>query len=114
MVNDKQLRQIDKLIAEHLMEAQVINVGDSKWLYWKYRTGLLDECVAQQDYQPTVDIAQAWEVAEKLQNDYMVSIENAVNTYDDGNAPYTVANKARKDLPLAICLAALEAKGVTV
>jgi len=111
------LREIDALVAEHVLEIPVedhgfsrftVKVGSSKLAVPPYST----------------DIAAAWDVVEKLQESgFCFFIETrgklsqcSVEVFLTGkpSAVFDTGEVFADTVPMAICLAALKAKGIEV
>lgn len=111
MVAEMDLRKLDALVAEHVMGERVIetddcNGDDNLWL---------DRHDDLELPHYSTDIADAWELVEKiLTDDFQVKFVN----YDDNRKwmagwdgwNFTYGATA----PLAICLAALKAKAIDI
>lgn len=135
------LRRIDALVAEHVMgwtpkhyeggelSAFIFGDGPSKpntgkrWIVWRSSPAL----EASQMFNPSEDIAAAWEVLEAMSHWHprlsycdttMVwSLEWTKPRRDDlprSSLVTTVDEPGFDKLPLVICLAALKAKGIEV
>jgi len=110
-------RKIDRLVAEKIMGWKYYPEGHhiSNELTWIGADG--GWYIKCPNY--STDIAAAWEVVEKLQKEYIVSI---LGPDDQGthwcvdimskNQKLNFANEVGNTAPMAICLAALKAKGV--
>ncbi len=106
-------RKIDALVAEHVMELEPVCVhrcGDRIQL-----TGLIKHY--------STDISAAWEVVEKVKGYDRVEIFNddgfwfvSIDTHDkfDQTDGHVVPREMCDTAPMAICLAALKAKGIEV
>lgn len=121
------LRKIDALVAEHVMGWTLRNCdGEPATTPDDYYDAAnndgwtwngTDEAWT---WRPTQDIAAAWEVVEKLQADVTFKRSMGYATVrlkfcdDDGVERSGRANEKYAAIPLAICLAALKAKGIEV
>ena len=112
-------RAIDALVAEHVMGYETDSYKDN----FKSNVGWF----SIDDWRPSTDIAAAWEVVEKLSSEncfhslcvyYLSSEDNGLDKvylmdfdycHSDADAHEAEADTA----PMAICLAALKAKGIT-
>lgn len=96
----------DALVAEKVMRLRHRHMADTEWLWLSERVF----------YGSTTDIARAWEVVEKLGEQFAVTIES------DGAGRWDAAfwagdedyNAWSSSAPEAICLAALRAVGVEI
>lgn len=141
MKPDLKPREIDALVAEKVMlwpfpeDCEAFSATDETWCYRHPKKGVLkgtayyvkyapEGTKYSRDYKrwsPTTDIAAAMDVVEKMKSEgYSVFMDDAHNGKwtvcfykPDGEA--TVYHHGQADtLELAICLAALRAKGVSV
>lgn len=103
-------KELDALIAEKVMG----------WKEDKYRgiIGWLDGHVFRSSFNPSINIADAWHVVEKIQEKFWIKLVG----YGEGFI-CTLTGKGNNTLktavdettaPLAICLAALEAVGYDI
>ncbi|WP_199425796.1 BC1872 family protein [Thermaerobacillus caldiproteolyticus] len=114
------LREIDRLVAEHVMGWEPV-YDDGDLISFVTEFGILffsdDD---EREWSPTIDIADAWQVVEKLIDEgYDINVYNhnkefnvEINIEEDDKHLwfYGEADSA----PLAICLAALKAVGVNI
>ncbi len=113
-------REIDRLIAEKVMEWEVIE-------YKNINTTVIDDGEFPyeiEEFKPSKDMADAWEVVEKLRKFRAFSIHDAWDEEDNliYSARFLYADGAHvieyqaydKTAPLAICKAALKSVGVEV
>ena len=104
-------REIDALIAEKVMGIDVHTKEEKGW-----ETVYIDKKDWTSIKKYSTDIAAAWEVVEELIKDgifLMSGDKSTVHVYFGRNGPN--CNKTGADTAfLAICLAALKAKGVDV
>lgn len=108
------LREIDALIAEKVMGWH--SVGGAGW------HGPDVGCTSAVGFRPSTDMASAWQVVENLCADHAATFEmdrqGTSNYYAafgwwDKEADYFECGYAESEsAPMAICLAALNAKGV--
>ena len=110
------LREIDRLVAEKVMDWVQGEYAKDKW-YYKKNGQIHGMAKFVKDWNPSTNIADAWQVAEKLMKnglffnvlkwidgDFVARFEN-----------HKVSVKAEAETaPLAICLAALKSVGVEV
>lgn len=111
------LRKLDTLVAEKVMGWNQLEHMGLKRIIWK--PGYSDD-VAWFNDPPrySTDIAAAWEVFEASEKEWRMDIISRDSDNRDGwivgsYDPDRVISKGRT-APLAICLAALKAKGVDV
>lgn len=119
------LREIDRLVAEKVMGWVLAGSGSRYWADPNAPRadgycGNVGRCFDGFDgdvpeFQPTEDIAAAWEVMEKLK-----MYEPELCWSDETHSWWFVCNKlphrvqSETSAPLVICLAALKARGVEV
>jgi hypothetical protein len=119
-MNSNQLRKIDALVAEHVMGWANIDVPDAKIpsLVIGVRYDMHGGVPAHWEVPSySTNLAAAWEVVEKLTEEgyeFWVSGDGRVELYDQDDNQFHAGYSTRRTAPLAICLAALKAKGVEV
>ena len=105
------LKKIDALVAEHVMGFKPYKEG------YKDENGFefYQENVRFRYPKYSTNIADAWEILEKLRLDKKYSYNIELYLYDDA-CECVVGNLSEMDtsMPKAICLAALKAKGVDI
>ena len=121
------LTRIDRLVAEKVMGWHTGFISDGRWIvkkeWWLSKDGLAQEIVYK--WHPTTDISRAWMVVEKMEPEYHWTIRTPFDKgdrYSAGLTPlgFTGWNGIPDYLvnadtaPLAICLAALKAKGIEI
>lgn len=107
------LRELDAEVAKFVMELKNVKYSYrlQRYMYGDYRYDL--------DYPNTKhipiyssDISAAWEVVDKFDDVYRAwTLQERVNPEGRWNVCYGVCEVTANSLPLAICLAALKAKG---
>ncbi len=112
-------RRIDALVAEHVMGWTNNRDDPTKSGMWGINDWL-DETtpVLMPDFPSySTDIAAAWEVLEELIPKYLLSlswVDGWEVSHYEANEQVTYHLAEDASAPLAICLAALKAKGVSV
>ena len=103
-------RAIDALVAEHVMGYETDSYKDN----FKSNVGWF----SIDDWCPSTDIAAAWEVVEKMgESGLFVSVGNTLSglyvciTCKPNDRKSTIETVS-ESAPMAICLAALKAKGI--
>lgn len=111
-------REIDALIAEHVMGWAYRELHDV-WIPQEIEGEILDNILAD-EWRPSEDIGDAWEVIEALKYLwFQVGRENClgerydVHCYNHPDMTDKVSAFA-DTAPMAICLAALKAKGISL
>ncbi len=104
------LRKIDSLIAEKVMGWK-LEEGDT-FDYWVFEKDGRKGSIIDRIWKPTKDIADAWEVVEKIRPLGLFKLTESIEgSWWAEIQEYRVYNESA---PLAICLAALKAVGVEV
>jgi hypothetical protein len=108
------LREIDRLVAEKVMGFEIYSVAK----------GLYENKGKVISFEPSINIADAWQVVEKLRERRIFSLYDAWDEDDNKifcanfqyNDTYHVVDYKgyAETAPLAICLAALKVVGVEV
>ncbi|WP_199426265.1 BC1872 family protein [Thermaerobacillus caldiproteolyticus] len=112
------LREIDRLVAEHVMGWEPV-YDDGDLISFVTEFGILffsdDD---EREWSPTIDIADAWQVVEKLnEDDFDFQVWREKGKYNvefSKDFFYLYGFAESETAPLAICLAALKAVGVEV
>lgn len=105
-------RKIDALIAKHVMGIPILANGKVNG----YHLGLGEG----EPKQYSTSISAAWEVVEKMRNDggwsFLIEYNQICHDGVDFRAEFGCQDGVCEDAPapMAICLAALEAKGIEV
>lgn len=121
-MNAAQLRVIDALVAEHIMGWPTIDSHTCLSVPWKAgHKGFIHDgrpqsygpvgFVGAKPWSPSTNIAAAWEIMEKMKAEDCYA---EVSTLPDGQwyAQVSYVDKQSDSPTLAICLAALAAKGI--
>ena len=112
-------REIDVLVAEHVLgiKAQMA-VDNSGWMYWEKLDNAWEGQWSRLPHYST-DISAAWKVVEKMLESNGVYDFGCCNRYGETfsswfypNADESYTCSFDKTAPMAICLAALAARGV--
>jgi len=100
------INKIDKLIAEKVMGWTHCNYG-----FWETEFGELD---VESEWNPSVDIGDAWKVAEKVSETtgrlMLTKVHDGFACELEWNGNYGF----HKSAPMAICSAALQSLGVDI
>ncbi|TCJ98221.1 UNVERIFIED_ORG: hypothetical protein BDK47_1187 [Anoxybacillus amylolyticus] len=106
-------RAIDRLVAEKVMGWVQGEYAKDKW-YYKKNEQIQGMAKFINDWNPSTNIADAWQVVEKFEiveiNRIMDGYSCEITLFD----PFRIRRGEAKTAPLAICLAALKAVGVDV
>lgn len=98
-------RELDALVAEKVMGWFD---GEECWSFpWTSREHISDNTILKADWMPSADIADAWQVVEKMGN-----ADIDIRRVFDGYFIHKQIESLWKITPLDICLAALSAIGV--
>lgn len=116
-VTNEQLDRLDRLCAEKIMGWTTVR-GDYDHGYWRDEAGYFDK-IARNRYQPTRNIAQAWELHQKVMRktrDCEILIFNRQPDTYECRIKYSdqTFSSTEKTMQLAIVLACLKAKGVEI
>lgn len=113
----EEARRIDCEIAEKVM-GKVVNTFQMNMLNPKYKNTTGDPMVIIPEPVPyySTDIAAAWQVFEKINENFDITIETdnghilvSIQTYDENGYERALILSREVTAPLAICKAALEA-----
>ena len=125
-MNEEQIRQmeagreLDRLVAQKVMGwVWYDGAGTAGPSYWMDTSGEFGEFAHLAEFEPSTDIAAAWEVVEKLHEQYTVSIRLSYvdrHVYCDiigkcitgDPVPHIIAISRERVAPLAICMVALQ------
>lgn len=108
------LQEINALIAEHVLGKSSRSDG-----LFDYSREFNSKDYHQEPFPYSSDITAAWEVVEKLVSEHyqiIVSVYEGGASCDYGfprTGTWTPKRESAATVPLAICLAALKAKGIT-
>lgn len=103
------LDELDRLAAEKIMEWFGIYLEDNVWLLPRTPVGCIFK--EREDWQPTRNISQAWELLEKFPEwklDYEHGNFQAI-IFSNGDMHY-----GNGDAPLAIVKAVLKTRGISI
>lgn len=115
-------RDVDRLVAEHVMGHEISSGKDS---YYKEYAYIINGPVLDDIPKYSTDIAAAWEVVEKISPQILDSkpwTQCFITTIRDGihcsfknlYSGEILGDAIETTAPLAICLAALKAKGIEI
>lgn len=112
-------RKIDALIAKHVMGWT--EVSDS---YLKFWVKDIKEVCLVEDWRPSTYTPDAMQLLEVLREDHDVAIRTCknwsdsytcrLNSLDKKGLPWKIYRGTHETLPMALCLAALDAKGLEI
>lgn len=118
------LREIDRLVATKVMGWKIY-ADSAGYKFWSINENDISRIICSvTSFEPTKDIADAWQVVEKLRERKIFSLYDAWDEDDNKifcavfeyNDTYHVVEykEYAETAPLAICLAALKSVGVEV
>lgn len=105
MAKQLENHEIDKLVGQHVMGWTFVPGPEGSW----YDAGVL--LVATEDWSPTTDIHEAWQIVDKLRHEgHALTIFTQTDGWGCATSKGVDAGYA-DTAPMAICLAALAAVG---
>ncbi len=114
------LRKIDALVAEHVMglkkgrKKQGYSMFEYHYEVKEYDVWIDEEGNSHHPRRYSSDISAAWEVVEKLRYISIMPWKEGKWNATAKHEEFTFVQSIQDTAPLAICLAALKAKGVEV